>query len=312
MTLALAVENDDLVVEVPEHPPVRLPLTGRDRVGTLLVFGYPGRKRTRYGLAVLDESGLVMMEAPGSRSRREVEAFAREHGLGFELRRFETGEEARIALARRSPGWHVVTWGRPPSPLPRLRVPGVRSLWPPVGSPKIWWREQLLYVLMWLVLAYGVTFAVLVVLTMTDPGRGVTRGLELLGIAALALAAVTVAGAAVVVGTDRRRTRRQIADTRVLRRRGAPRCRLVVVHDRLLLETERRTREIDASRLTLYSVESGVGGLIAGEELLHLPGHWDPEEVERFAVRNGLDLRIRTLSREEYLDLTEQVRDAVP
>lgn len=86
----------------------------------------------------------------------------------------------------------------------------------------------------------------------------------------------------------------------------------MVVHDRLLLETERRTREIDASRLTLYSVESGVGGLIAGEELLHLPGHWDPEEVERFAVRNGLDLRIRTLSREEYLDLTEQVRDAVP
>ncbi|GAA4225381.1 hypothetical protein FHR32_003397 [Streptosporangium album] len=312
MTLALAVKNDDLVVEVPEHPPVRLPLAGRDRVGTLLVFGYPGRGRTRYGLAVLDESGLVMMEAPGSRSRREVEAFARENGLQFELRRFATGEEARIALARRSPGWHVVTWGRPPSPLPRLRVPGVRSLWPPMGSPRIWWREQLLYALMWLVLAYGVAFAALVVLNLTDPGRGVTWGMKLLGIAALVLAVVTAVGAAVVVGTGRRRTRRQIADARVLRRRGDPRCRLVAVHSRLLLETERRTREIDASRLTLYSVESGVSGLVVGEKALHLPGRWDPEEVERFAARNGLELEIRRLSREEYLDLTAQVRDAVP
>ncbi|OUC93621.1 hypothetical protein [Streptosporangium minutum] len=312
MTLALAVEDDDLVVEVPEHPPVRLPLAGPDRVSTLLLFGYPGRGRTRYGLAVLDESGLVMMEAPGSRSRRQVEAFAQENGLGFELRRFATGEEARIALARRSPGWHVVTWRRPPPALPRLRVPGVRSLRPPMGSPKVWWREQLLYGLMWLVLAYGVAFATLVVLNMTAPGRDVTRGMGLLGIAALVLAVVTVIGAAVVVGIGRRRTRRQIADARELQRRGDPHCRLVVVHGRLLLETARRTREIDASRLLLYSAEPGVGGLIVGESLLHLPGHWDPEEVERFAVRNGLELRTRALSREEYLDLTTRVRDAVP
>ncbi|WP_433250336.1 hypothetical protein ACQPYK_03975 [Streptosporangium sp. CA-135522] len=314
MTLALAVENDDLVVEVPEHPPARLPLVGRDRASTLLLFGYPGRGRTRYGLAVLDESGLVMMEAPGSRSRREVEEFARENGLGFELRRFATGEEARIALARRSPGWHVVTWGRPAAPLPRLRVPGVRSLRPPMGSPKIWWREQLLYALMWLVLAYGVAFATLVVLNMTHPGRDVTRGMSLLGVVALVLAVVTAVAALVVVGIGRRRrrTRDRATDGRVLRRHGAPRCRLVAVHGRLLLETERRTREIDVSGLLLYSAGPGVGGMIAGDGLFHLPGQWDPEEAERFAVRNGLDLRTRELSREEYLALTAQVRDAVP
>ncbi|MDP9863389.1 MULTISPECIES: hypothetical protein [Streptosporangium] len=312
MTLALAVDDDDLVVEVPEHPPVRLPLAGPHRVSTLLLFGYPGRGRTRYGLAVLDESGMVLLQAPGSRSRQEVETFARDNGLGFELRRFATGEEARIALARRSPGWHVVTWRRPPPPLPRLRVPGVRSLRPPMGSPRIWWREQLLYGLMWLVLAYGAAFATLVVLNMTHPGRDVTRGMGPLGVAALVLAGLTVAGAAVVVGIGRHRTRRRIADARVIQRRGEPHCRLVAVHGRLLLETARRTREIDASELLLYSAEPGVSGLIVGAGLLHLPGDWDPGEVERFAVRNGLELRTRALSVEEYLDLTARVRDAVP
>ncbi|MFF5210374.1 hypothetical protein [Streptosporangium sp. NPDC000396] len=312
MTLALAVDHDDLVVEVPEHPPVRLPLVGPDRVSTLLFFGYPGRGRTRYGLAVLDESGLVMMEAPGSRSRGEVEAFARDNGLEFEVRSFATGEEARVALARRSPGWHVVTWRMPPAALPRLRVPGVRSLRPPVGSPRIWWREQLLYGLMWLVLVYGIAFATLLIVNMTGSGGDVTRGMGPLGVAALALATVSVAGAVVMIGVGRRRTRNRITDDRVVRRHGKPHCRLVVVHGRLLLETERKTREIDASRLLLYSAEPGMTGLIVGDGLFHLPGRWDPEEVGRFAVRNGLDLQTRTLSRGEYLDLTARVKDAVP
>ncbi|MEV7011128.1 hypothetical protein [Streptosporangium sp. NPDC051022] len=311
MTLALAVENDDLVVEVPEHTPVRLPLTGRDRAGALLLFGYPGRGRTRYGLAVLDESGLVMLEAPGSRSRREIEAFAADSGLGFEIRRFATGEETRVALARRSPGWRAVTWRRPPPAVPRLRVPGVRSLRPPKGSPRIWWREQLLYGLMWLVLAYGAAFVALVVLNLERPGGDLGEALGPLGVAALVLAALTAVGA-VVAGIGRRRARGRTADGRVLRRHGEPHCRLVVVHGRLLLETARRTREIDASGLLLYSVEPGMTGLIVGDGLFHLPGRWDPEEVERFAVRNGFELRTRTLGRQEYLDLTAGVRDAVP
>ncbi|MEV8637366.1 hypothetical protein AB0395_37580 [Streptosporangium sp. NPDC051023] len=312
MTLALAVENDDLVVDVPEHPSVRLPLTGRDRASTLLLFGYPGRGRTRYGLAVLDESGLVMLQAPGSRSRREIEAFAGDSGLGFEIRKFTTGEEARTALARRSPAWRAVTWRRPPPPLPRLRVPGVRSLMPPKGSPRIWWREQLLFWLMWLVLAYGAAFVTLVVLTMANPGGDLRRSMGPLGVAALVLAVLTVVGAVVVVGAGRRRVRRRGARGRVLTRHGEPPCRLVVVHGRLLLETARRTREIDASRLLLYSAESGVTGLVVGDGLLHLPGRWDPQEAERFAVRNGFELETRTLSRQEYLDLTAGARDAVP
>ncbi|MGW4421907.1 hypothetical protein [Streptosporangium sp. NPDC004631] len=312
MTLTLAVDNGDLVVEVPEHPPARLPLAGPDRASTLLFFGYPGRGRTRYGLAVLDDSGLVMLEAPGSRSRREVEAFATGSGLTFELRRFATGEEARTALARRSPAWRAVTWRRSPSALPRLRVPGVRSLRPPRGSPRVWWREQLLYGLMWLVLAYGVAFVTLVVLNMRNPGGDVSRGMGVLGVAALVLAGLTVLGAGVVVGIGRRRARHRSADGRVLGRRGEPHCRLVAVHGRLLLETARRTREIDASRLLLYSADPGMTGLVVGDGLLHLPGHWDHEETDRFAVRNGLELETRTLTRQEYLDLTARVRDAVP
>ncbi len=312
MTLALAVENDDLVVEVPEHPPVRLPLAGHDRASALLLFGYPGRGRTRYGLAVLDESGLVMLEAPGSRSRREIEAFAKGSGLGFEVRSFATGEEARTALARRSPRWRAVTWRRPPAPVPRLRVPGVRSLRPPKGSPRIWWREQMLYGLMWLVLAYGAAFVTLVVLNMTHPRGDLSRGMGPLGIAALVLAVLTAVGAVVIVGIGRRRARNRTAEGRVLRRHGEPHCRLVVVHGRLLLETVRRTREIDASRLLLYSAEPGATGLVVGDGLLHLPGRWDPAETERFAARNGFELETRTLSRQEYLDLTARVRDAVP
>lgn len=53
-------------------------------------------------------------------------------------------------------------------------------------------------------------------------------------------------------------------------------------------------------------------GLIVGEGRFHLPGRWDPEAARRFAVRNGLELETRTLSREEYLDLTSRVGDAVP
>ncbi|MET9063503.1 hypothetical protein ACWDR1_10145 [Streptosporangium sandarakinum] len=313
MTLALAVDHDDLVVEVPEHPPVRLPLAGGARVCTLLFFDYPGRSRTRYGLALLDESGLVIMQAPGSRSRSYLEAFARRHGLTFEERRFATGEEARVALARRSPGWCMVGWRMPPPALPRLRVPGPRSLRPPKGPAKVWWREQLLYALMWLVLAYGAAFATLVVLNMTN-FTDVTRGMDTLGITSLVLAGLTATGAAAVflVGIGRRRARRQTADSRELQRQGKPHCRLVVVHDRLLLETERRTREIEADRLLLYSADPGMTGLIVGEGRFHLPGRWDPEAARRFAVRNGLELETRTLSREEYLDLTSRVGDAVP
>lgn len=264
MTLALAVENDELVVDVPEHPPVRLPLIGTGRANTLLIFGYPGRGRTRYGLAVLDESGLVMLEAPGSRSRGAVEAFATANGLEFELRAFDTPQQARVALARRSPRWRAVIWRRAPAPLPRLRVPGVRSLRPPLSSPQVWWREQLLYVLMWAVLAYGVVFVVLVLLNLTDARADVARGMGPLVIVALGLAGLTVAGAVVVVGIGRRRSRDQTAQGRVLRREDQPHCRLVVVHGRLLLETARRTRELDASELLLYRAESGVTGLLVG------------------------------------------------
>ncbi|GAA2867000.1 hypothetical protein GCM10010517_26520 [Streptosporangium fragile] len=311
MTLALAVEKDKLIVDVPEHPPVRLPLVGEGRASKLLIFGYPGRGRMRYGLAVLDESGLVMLEAPGSRSRRAVESFAEESGLEFEFRAFDTPQGARIALARRSPSWQAVTWRGAPAPLPRLRVPGVRSLRPPAGSPKVWWREQLLYILMWAVLVYGAVFAVLVVLTMTDPDA-VTRWMGPLGIAALVLAGVTAVGAAVLAGIGRRRTRNQSAQGRELRREGEPHCRLLVVHGRLLLETARRTRELRASELLLYSAESGVRGLVVGGGLLHLPGPWDPEEVAGFAARNGLRLETHSLTREEYLALTTRVEDAVP
>ncbi|MFI6506313.1 hypothetical protein ACIBCT_01790 [Streptosporangium sp. NPDC050855] len=312
MTLALAVENDELVVDVPEHPPVRLPLTGEVRARTMLIFGYPGRGRTRYGLAVLDDSGLVMLEAPGARSREEVEAFAAANGLEFEFRTFDTPQRARVALARRSPRWRAVTWRRAPAPLPRLRVPGARSLRPPLSSPKVWWREQLLYVLMWAVLAYGVAFVALVLLNLTDTRADVTRGMGPLGIVALVLAGLTVVGAVVVVGIGRRRTRRQTAQGRVLRREGQPHCRLVVVHERLLLETARRTRELEASELLLYSAESGVSGLLVGGGLFHLPGRWDPEEVERFASGNDLQLQVRALTHEEYLTLSAQARDAVP
>ena len=312
MTLALAVEKDELVVDVPEHPPVRLPLAGEGRASTLLIFGYPGRGRTRYGLAVLDEAGLVMLEAPGSRSKKAVKAFAADNGLEFEFRAFETPQRARVALARRSPRWRAVTWRRAPSPLPRMRVPGARSLRPPLSSPKVWWREQLLYVLMWAVLAYGAVFVALVLLNLTETRADVTRGMGALGIAALVLAALTVVGAVVVVGVGRRRSRNQTAQGRVLRREGQPHCRLVIVHGRLLLETARRTRELDASELLLYSAESGVTGLMVGGELFHLPGHWDPVDVERFATGNGLELKIRALTRDEYLDLTARAKDAVP
>ncbi|WP_433371652.1 hypothetical protein [Streptosporangium sp. CA-115845] len=312
MTLALAVENDELVVEVPEHPSVRLPLAGASRASRLLIFGYPGRGRTRYGLAVLDESGLVMLEAPGSRSRKAVEAFAAGNGLEFEFRAFDTPQQARVALARRSPRWRAVTWRRAPAPLPRLRVPGARSLRPPLGSPKVWWREQLLYVLMWAVLGYGVIFVALVFLNLTDTRADVTRGMGPLAVAALVLAGLTVVGAVVVIGVGRRRSRDRTAQGRVLRRGGQPHCRLVVVHGRLLLETARRTRELDASELLLYSAESGVTGLLVGGGLFHLPGRWNAGDVERFAVGNGLEFQARSLTQEEYLDLTAGAKDAVP
>ncbi|GAA3412401.1 hypothetical protein [Streptosporangium vulgare] len=49
-----------------------------------------------------------------------------------------------------------------------------------------------------------------------------------------------------------------------------------------------------------------------GRPVRHLPGPWPLEDAHRFAARRGLGFEVRTLSREEYLDLTARAHDAVP
>ncbi|MFF5207100.1 hypothetical protein [Streptosporangium sp. NPDC000396] len=99
--------GDSLVIEISRRHPVRLPLTGEGRASTLLLYGYPTDHKIVYGLAVLDEDGLVMLDSPGARSRHLAETFAADSGLAFEFRRYATEEQARAALARRTGKWHT-------------------------------------------------------------------------------------------------------------------------------------------------------------------------------------------------------------
>ncbi|MGJ6969677.1 hypothetical protein ACSDR0_48155 [Streptosporangium sp. G11] len=85
------------------------------RATTLLSYGYPAENRTVYGVAVLDGDGLVLFYSPGARSRHELEEFAADQGLIFEFRRYGTSAEARVALARRAPGWKGLAPTDPPA-----------------------------------------------------------------------------------------------------------------------------------------------------------------------------------------------------
>jgi hypothetical protein len=71
----------------------------------------------------------------------------------------------------------------------------------------------------------------------------------------------------------------------------------------------------EAFSLLLYRYEdlTGLAVFDRMEHLLHhLPGHWPPNDVDRFAKRHDLLLVVERLSREEYLDLVTRARTATP
>ncbi|MBG0812653.1 hypothetical protein [Planomonospora sp. ID82291] len=111
----LHLAGGHLVVTLPPgRHRVRLPLSGPDRVVTLMLYGHPGPYGTVHGLAILDDRGRVMLDSPGPRPREAVEAVAAEGGLTFAFRLYRTAEKARLALARRAPAVHPESAVSPP------------------------------------------------------------------------------------------------------------------------------------------------------------------------------------------------------
>ncbi|WP_144069952.1 hypothetical protein [Nonomuraea indica] len=256
--------------------------------------------RSVTGLALLDTDGLVLLDLPGAWDVRAVRGFAEAAGLPVVAGPPTPSGQVRALLSGRAPGWRRM------SGLPRPRASR--------------WRLPL-------AVCAGVTgLAVMTYLALSGAWQA-WRGLASLGRLALDLLdakwlAVAFSPLLLIARplAGRLHHWRNSRGT-VLGPPGGP--YLQVKKDLLHLTRGRdhiRTLLLARARgsvagLLLYRHAANTGLVIttrAGRPLHHLPGPWPPEDVHRFAARHGLELRVCTLSREEYVTLLRSCPDACP
>ncbi|MGI5490840.1 hypothetical protein [Microtetraspora malaysiensis] len=256
-----------------------------------------------YGLAALNADGLVLLDIPGGWSAGGVAAFASASGVPYVNALAEPARRVRTVLAGRAPGYSRFVSG----PVSRLTA-----------------RQRQ-------IITYGVGAAglvVMIVLVSTVGGAG-WRGLSWLGRFLLDLLevkwlAIFFAPLLVVIRPvqgvlHRSRTRRG----EILGPPGGP--NLQVRKDRFLRVRPARPLPPEdipigadvgkAMALLVYRYAdlSGLFIMTAGDlPLRHIPGPWSPNEAHEFAAKQGLAFSLRTLTREEYLDLVTRTSDALP
>ncbi|WP_219471373.1 hypothetical protein [Nonomuraea rhizosphaerae] len=257
--------------------------------------------RPVHGLAVLDADGLVMLDLPGSWQFEHLADFAEHAGIPLVDARADSFNEVRTVLAARAPGWRRLRGLTPPSPA-RYRKP--------------------------LAVGVGVAgLAVMVYLASTGmwmAWRGIsTVGRVLLDVLEVKWLAVAFSPVLLFLSPVSSRIRRWRADRGlILGSTGG--AHLSVRSDEKIrigrgkestLDIEIGERAGDASSLLLYRYEDLTGLFILdnrGEPVHHLPGHWLPDAVNRFASRHELPLAMHSISREEYLTLARACRSATP
>ncbi|WP_326824358.1 hypothetical protein [Streptosporangium sp. NBC_01756] len=261
------------------------------------------------GLAVLDGDGLVLLDLPGEWSVRDVAGFAAERGVPVRDALAGRAERTCAVLAGRAPGWRRLIGLPLPAVTPRWKRFAMFGL----GVSGL------------LVMAYlGATFGWVAWRGLSGLGRllldivDVKWLLAFFSPLAVLLAPVRRALHMTRQALHMRRGRRGA----VLGPPGGPHLsvRNGVLRIRPALranvtETSVGWEPHEAAGLLVYRHESSYGLFVVsrgGLPLCHLPGPWQPEDAHRFAVRHDLGCEVRTLSREEYLDLAGRTRDALP
>ncbi|WP_043631038.1 hypothetical protein [Nonomuraea candida] len=254
-----------------------------------------------HGLAALDADGLVLLDLPGEWYGKDLRRFADRAGIPLEDAREYASRPVRVALASRAPGWR--------------RIRGLRA--PSAGA----WRKP---VGICLAVAGAALMAYFISMGMWAAWRGLSMAgrlvLDLLDakwFLALFSPALLVFRP-LVVKFHRIRVRKGL----VLGPHGGPgltmgaRNVLQVTQGKEVLDEVRMGRAYGrAFRLLLYRFEhlTGLAVLDSQDRVLHhLPGPWSPEEADRFAKRHELLLAVHRVSREEYLALTRNAREATP
>ncbi|MFG3441178.1 hypothetical protein ACGF0J_28345 [Nonomuraea sp. NPDC047897] len=252
------------------------------------------------GIALLDTDGLVLLDLPGAWDAQGVRGFAEAAGLPVVNALATPSGQVRAVLAGRAPGW-----GRMSGLLrPRLRR----------------WRLPIA------VCAGIAGLAVMTYLTLAGAWQA-WRGFASVGRLVLDLLdakwlAVAFSPVLLLVRplSSRLHGWRSRRGT-ILGPPGGP--HLEIKNDWLRIT---RGRDLiralllaraggSVAALLLYRHETAAGLVVttwAGRPLHHLPGPWPPEDVHRFATRNGLQLRVCSLSREEYVALLRSCPDASP
>ncbi|MEU7743200.1 hypothetical protein [Nonomuraea sp. NPDC049158] len=253
------------------------------------------------GLAALDEDGLVLLDLPGEWHFPHLTDFVAQTGLPLIDARHHDSKRVRTVLAARAPGWRRLH-GQPPPLLLRYRKPvsigvGVAGLAAMVylASTGMWmaWRgisavgRMLLDVVeaKWLAVGFSPLLLVIRPVSARIQRWRADRGL-ILGSATGVYLSVT------------------------------PNEKLQINQGKAQLPKIRLGEGLaDAVSLLLYHYD-GLSGLVIlnkrEDAVHHLPGQWLPDAANRFARRQGLRLAVHAVSRDEYIALTLNSRDATP
>ncbi|MCA2229619.1 hypothetical protein [Nonomuraea aurantiaca] len=253
------------------------------------------------GLAALDEDGLALLDLPGEWHFPHLTDFVERTGLPLVDARHHDSKRVRTVLAARAPGWRRLH-GRPPPVLLRYRKPlsvgvGVAGLAAMVylASTGMWmaWRgisavgRMLLDVVeaKWLAVGFSPVLLVVRPVSARIQRWRADRGL-ILGSATGAHISVTPSDELQITRGKERLPRIRIGEGRA-----------------------------DAVSLLLYHYDDLSGLVILNmrdDAVHHLPGPWLPDAANRFARRQGLRLAVHAVSRDEYIALTLNSRDATP
>ncbi|WP_433513255.1 hypothetical protein ACQP2T_58160 [Nonomuraea sp. CA-143628] len=266
-----------------------------------LVSSKKSKTHAVQGLAALDEDGLVLLDLPGEWHFPHLTDFVARTGIPLVDARHHDSKRVRAVLAARAPGWRRLH-GQSPPVLLRYRKPVSIG----VGVAGLAAMVYLASTGMWMA------------------WRGISAvGRMLLDVVEAKWLAVGFSPLLLVVRPVSARIQRWRADRGVILGSGTGAYISVTSSDKLQITRGKEQlpririgeRVVDAVSLLLYHYD-GLSGLVIrnmrGDAVHHLPGPWLPDAANRFAHRHGLGLAVHAVSREEYIALTLNSRDATP
>jgi hypothetical protein len=273
----------------------------RLRPAQLYHYRYDQGDSSVQGLAALDADGLVMLDLPGDWHKPHLRSFAGRAGIPLVDAYGRPERQVRRVLAGRAPGW--------------TRLHGL--LRPSFSK----WRKTV--AICGGVVGLGV-MAYLAYAGLWVAWRGVASiGRLILDFVDAKWLVVAFSPALLVIRPVIARIHRwRVNQGSIVGPPNGPYLvgkrprKLQIIQGNVVVADLRLGVDInEAFSLLLYRYEdlTGLAVFDRMEHLLHhLPGHWPPNDVDRFAKRHDLLLVVERLSREEYLDLVTRARTATP